>query len=454
MSSDLTLESDLALEDKDMGQDKLACEFDTCEKIFKSKKSLKEHTRIHNDEKPYSCAVSACGRAFTQYSSLQKHNRTHNGERPYICDLCNQSFTQLSNLKRHERVHNKERPYVCESCSKSYANFSNLKQHQQTHMETEVRNKYQCNLCEKSYNYSNSLKKHLKVHHNTQTPSATPDNIMPFAEDCQECNSHNQQAGQNIYPISSQLEGLISNMEETKNTDIAALENAFNNYKYLTDNMAQYIQIAHQGHIDYLANRKLQHVNEYGFIEEHHLELTDQNPTSCKPVKEITHVSSLMWLFSQYENYIKQKQIPLTQDMIINTCNILTCSKLQPFNSDYTLRDQISLNQQNNFSYTQAHEKAKDSFICLCLAYSSQVSQPVSCQNGVQNNMLWNPEVEKVKKENCFCEETLFLKHKHDESCGHPQIWHDGHIDYIVEGHLHHVHGNHCDDHGNVLIVK
>lgn len=54
MSSDLTPESDLAFEDKALGQDKLACEFNSCEKFFKSKKSLKEHTRIHNDERPYS----------------------------------------------------------------------------------------------------------------------------------------------------------------------------------------------------------------------------------------------------------------------------------------------------------------------------------------------------------------------------------------------------------------
>lgn len=104
----------------------------------------------------------------------------------------------------------------------------------------------------------------MKSHQNTP-PSATSDNIIPLVEeDCQECHSFNQQAIQTVYPTNSQIGSIISTLEETKNNDITALENAFNNYKYLTDNMAQYIQIAHQGHIDYLANRKLQHVNEYG----------------------------------------------------------------------------------------------------------------------------------------------------------------------------------------------
>jgi len=32
-------------------------------------------------------------------------------------------------------------------------------------------------------------------------------------------------------------------------------------------------------------------------------------------------------------------------------------------------------------------------------------------------------------------------------------IIHNGHVDYIVEGELHHVHDGHCDNHGSVFIV-
>jgi hypothetical protein len=30
---------------------------------------------------------------------------------------------------------------------------------------------------------------------------------------------------------------------------------------------------------------------------------------------------------------------------------------------------------------------------------------------------------------------------------------HGDHIDYLVDGHLHHQHGDHCDDHGPVTTV-
>lgn len=43
--------------------------------------------------------------------------------------------------------------------------------------------------------------------------------------------------------------------------------------------------------------------------------------------------------------------------------------------------------------------------------------------------------------------------HKHGPDCGHEPIRHDDHVDYVVNGHLHHPHGDHCDDHGPVAMA-
>ena len=32
--------------------------------------------------------------------------------------------------------------------------------------------------------------------------------------------------------------------------------------------------------------------------------------------------------------------------------------------------------------------------------------------------------------------------------CGHETVQHGDHVDYVVGGHLHHPHGDHCDHHG------
>ena len=40
--------------------------------------------------------------------------------------------------------------------------------------------------------------------------------------------------------------------------------------------------------------------------------------------------------------------------------------------------------------------------------------------------------------------------HKHTQGCGHEPVPHGNHIDYLVNGHLHHSHGSHCDNHGSL----
>jgi hypothetical protein len=40
--------------------------------------------------------------------------------------------------------------------------------------------------------------------------------------------------------------------------------------------------------------------------------------------------------------------------------------------------------------------------------------------------------------------------HRHGPGCGHEAVPHGDHVDYLVDGHLHHPHGDHCDDHGKV----
>ncbi|MCD6727606.1 MAG: hypothetical protein LT070_10275 [Solirubrobacteraceae bacterium] len=43
--------------------------------------------------------------------------------------------------------------------------------------------------------------------------------------------------------------------------------------------------------------------------------------------------------------------------------------------------------------------------------------------------------------------------HVHGPGCGHEQVPHGGHVDYLVDGRLHHPHGDHCDDHGPLSLA-
>ena len=44
--------------------------------------------------------------------------------------------------------------------------------------------------------------------------------------------------------------------------------------------------------------------------------------------------------------------------------------------------------------------------------------------------------------------------HTHGEHCGHTAIEHNGHIDYLHDGHLHNSHGDHYDEHALEVNAK
>ena len=51
------------------------------------------------------------------------------------------------------------------------------------------------------------------------------------------------------------------------------------------------------------------------------------------------------------------------------------------------------------------------------------------------------------------CTPEITCGHKHGPGCGHEAVPHGDHLDYLVDGHLHHPHGDHCDDHGSVQLA-
>jgi hypothetical protein len=48
---------------------------------------------------------------------------------------------------------------------------------------------------------------------------------------------------------------------------------------------------------------------------------------------------------------------------------------------------------------------------------------------------------------------TKCSNHAHGPNCGHEAVPHGDHVDYLVNGRLHHPHGDHCDDHGSVQLA-
>lgn len=143
----------------------LTCPIFNCPYTGKSKQAIKNHLKVHQDNKPYLC--TECNNYSSKYASgLTMHIRVHHTfETPYKCHYCDFQTKASDSLKRHIRIHTQTKPFQCnyENCHASFRNISSLTIHNRRHIHWKP---YKCEYenCLYSSATSSELKRHIDSH--------------------------------------------------------------------------------------------------------------------------------------------------------------------------------------------------------------------------------------------------------------------------------------------------
>ncbi|XP_076056679.1 uncharacterized protein LOC143034470 isoform X1 [Oratosquilla oratoria] len=171
-----------------------------CSEVFEDESQLKDHTVIHENERPYVC--SFCKASFRRKFNLKRHETIHKNSlvKTFKCQHCDKSFGQFAQLKEHRRTHSVEEPHKCTKCDAVFKKAADLRVHVFSHIQeqqncshcgtlckglcqlkkhfmTHTRKlPFKCSHCKASYAKQNELKLHMRIH--------TKEKIY----DCAQCN--------------------------------------------------------------------------------------------------------------------------------------------------------------------------------------------------------------------------------------------------------------------------
>ncbi|XP_015180595.1 PREDICTED: uncharacterized protein LOC107068571 [Polistes dominula] len=170
-----------------------------CDKMFKNSSTLKQHVRIHEDQRQYRC--DTCGVGFNRRDGLRLHLRVHEksdsrGLKECSCQVCGEKFPNHSTLVIHRnREHKDGRQFTCHICNRSMISARSLEWHM-SHIHNELipglvkesvdglqEKRVSCYHCTKTFKTEMILRTHIKNTHMEKDPMKCLDCDMTFTSE-------------------------------------------------------------------------------------------------------------------------------------------------------------------------------------------------------------------------------------------------------------------------------
>lgn len=152
--------------------------------IAACKRSLVNHLRIHNNNKPYLCHI--CHFAYASNGSLRGHFLTHPEIQRKNCSKCNAvtypgSYVQHSctRLPVYDDYIFRDGRFICPKCGDAFDSRESYGSHRGTHIE---QNSFICDICKVQFYKKGVFRKHMKSH--------LGDGVLTYNEElsCPQCD--------------------------------------------------------------------------------------------------------------------------------------------------------------------------------------------------------------------------------------------------------------------------
>ena len=101
---------------------------DSCDKSFYFKSELETHKIKHQTDNKFQCIHKDCNREFAYPWDYNEHLEDYKNP-PKQCPDCEFSTRSRKDMKQHSRVHTDELPYKCHKCGKGFRFTQQRKRH-------------------------------------------------------------------------------------------------------------------------------------------------------------------------------------------------------------------------------------------------------------------------------------------------------------------------------------